>query len=519
MADPGHPFTGVAIHGSDPGSEHSPVFRRLLDQLHRDDIRYCRWKSRAHEEAGTGRSAELDILVDRSDALRLAPVLAGTGFKRLLAAPSRADPSVEHYVALHDESGQIVRLRLRYQLTLGDEHLEDYHLPWEPLVLSTRRLDRRAGVYEPDASFQVLLLLVHVMLKLDTGSRMRHWLGKPWCDPEALRELHCFRQRGNLETLGDLSQRLLGKAAGELISDMVAGEPSFAQVSAFRRYSAPVLAGYRRYRRGAAKWRRWCRRLLSVLNRSPSRSSRSGGGTLPAGGVVVAFLGCDGSGKSTLAKEITAWLSGPLGVVPVYFGSGDGPSSLVRWPLLQAENFLRKRTRWARPPTSPVPAGQSSSIRAQLRRGLWTTARAVWAVTLAYEKRGKLCRLTRARNRGFVVMCDRYPQNRVMGFSDGPLLSGWRGLSWRPLRALAEWEDIPYRWAEHIVPDLVLKLHVRSEVALGRKPDMNLDDLQKRGAAIRSLQFPAGTETVDIDANEPLDQVLREVKRCIWHKI
>jgi thymidylate kinase len=69
------------------------------------------------------------------------------------------------------------------------------------------------------------------------------------------------------------------------------------------------------------------------------------------------------------------------------------------------------------------------------------------------------------------------------------------------------------------VPDLVLKLHVRPSVAQQRKPDMQLPELEKRMEAIRNLRFPGVTETVDIDAEEPLEQVVRQIRRCIWRKL
>ena len=53
-------------------------------------------------------------------------------------------------------------------------------------------------------------------------------------------------------------------------------------------------------------------------------------------------------------------------------------------------------------------------------------ARAIWAVVLAWEKRAKLRRAVRARNRGMIVICDRFPQTQVMGYNDGPLLAPWR---------------------------------------------------------------------------------------------
>src|SRR5207247_2807098 len=89
----------------------------------------------------------LDILLDRKDALRMAAILAQAGFKRVVAASLPPDSGGEHhYLALEEDSGRIVHLHLRYQLAIGDERLSEYRVPWEPLVLSTRRLDRQAGM-------------------------------------------------------------------------------------------------------------------------------------------------------------------------------------------------------------------------------------------------------------------------------------------------------------------------------------------------------------------------------------
>ena len=513
--------TGPASGGSRVGRAPGMV-TRLLDRLNEQEIAYCRWQGDEHLQAETAAPQGLDILVDRQDALRVAVILAEAGFKRAVAAALLPDPGGEHhYLALEEDCGSIVQLHLRYNLAIGDERLSEYRLPWEPLVLSTRRLDQQAGMYVADPSVEFLFLLVQVAFDLRLGSFVRHRLGAPWCCPRRLREVH-WRLRGDAGPVADLSRRLLGAAAADLVSEMVAGEPSFTKVREFRRCAVPVVHNYRLYRRGGARWRRSWRALCVVarnLSRGLARSRRPEGRMVPSGGVAIAFLGSDGSGKSTLLVETMAWLSGSLRTVPIYFGSGVGPSSVLRWPLLQAERLLRKRMPSVRDRPWRRSTGPTSSLRARLSRSLWAAARLVWAVALAYEKRGKLHALTRARNRGLVVVCDRYPQNQFQDFNDGPMLGRWRDHPWRLLRAVAEWEGTPYRWAEHVVPDLVLKLHVRPDVAQRRKAEMQLQELEKRAEAIRGLRFPDVTETVDIDAEEPLEQVVRRIRRCVWRKI
>jgi thymidylate kinase len=144
--------------------------------------------------------------------------------------------------------------------------------------------------------------------------------------------------------------------------------------------------------------------------------------------------------------------------------------------------------------------------------------RPLWALTLSYEKRRKLRRASQARNRGIIVVSDRYPQNQVMGFNDGPLLRHWLNhRSWF-LRALARWEGAPYRWAEEFPPDLVIKLNISPDVACLRKPEMEPAESRRRVETIRGLAFPM-SDIVEIDADAPLEEVLLKVKRAIWASI
>src|SRR5256885_13418023 len=114
----------------------------------------------------------------------MAAIRAQAGFRRVVPAAPPPDPGGEHhYLALEEDSGRIVHLHVRYHLAIGDERLSEYRLPWEPLVLSTRRLDRQAGMYVVDPSVEVLFLLVQDALDLRLGSPVRHRLGPPRCLP------------------------------------------------------------------------------------------------------------------------------------------------------------------------------------------------------------------------------------------------------------------------------------------------------------------------------------------------
>ena len=214
-------------------------------------------------------------------------------------------------------------------------------------------------------------------------------------------------------------------------------------------------------------------------------------------GVVVAVVGCDGSGKSLLARTLVEHLHD----VPaefIYFGSGDGPASLLRRPMKTARDRLL--------------GGKSDparTVRARRRHpAAMNAARAVWALALAREKAGKLRRAERERRRGAVVICDRYPQDEVVGSNDGPLLGRWADSDswWR--RRLAEAERRPYREAARSGPDVVLRLCVDISTASARRPELPSAYLAERIDVVGSLGFPgARCGVVELDGGRPADDV------------
>jgi thymidylate kinase len=433
--------------------------------------------------------------------------------------PERAYPGVEDYLAMDWPTGRLAHLHLHYRLVLGEKNLKGYNLPWESLVLQTRQLDPGSGVFVCDPNLELILLTVRAALKL----RHRDFLTLPWhpttLPSGTLDEFLWLLPRIDRDRLRRLGEELVGKEATELLLQMTAALPSLTALRTFGNAADPVLRAHRTYPPLEATRRRWSREFLSRwagLRNRVVEGSLPRKHILPKGGVVIAVLGSDGSGKSTVVREVSAWLSWKVDVRTIYLGSGDGPVSLWRRPL-RAIAALRARMRRVSTPraqreTAPNATPQHGGGR-QLLRAAW---RSCSAVALAREKLDRLAEARRARNLGMVALCDRYPQCQFAGFNDGPQLGSWRDHASRWLRRVSAWEHAAYQSAERSRPDLVLKLHVTPVVAAQRKDDMGPEEVARRVAATRSLRFPADVRVVEIDATQPLDSVLLQVKRTIW---
>jgi len=497
------------------------VLRGLFERFHGDGIRYCHWKSNQHLHASMVGKTDVDILVDRRAIVPLTRILGETNFKRFVVKPGRGYPGIEDYVGFDAASGTLTHLHVHYQLTLGEKFLKGHRLPWEELFLSSRILDAEHGIYVAEPNLELVVLIVRAVMKLRVRDTILETLGRRYIGGGMLRELRWLADRSDRGRLLEVGTRLVGERAARLLPDMVIGTgPSVGQLRSFDRQAEPGFREYRLYGATAAMrqmtTREWAIIWWKVKNwylGAPTKSTR----TLPQGGLTVAFLGADGAGKSTLTEEIAEWLSREVAVVITYGGSGKGSASLPR-RLLQGLAALRRRVAGARSGTAgmaPRPDGSDARRREQKP----SVARLVWVLSLARERRRRAQQARRAKGRGMIVLSDRLPQSQFPGWNDGPRLTRWLEAGSWLRRIAARWEQAAFALAELSPPDLVVKLQVSPEVASRRKPETPQEQLRTGIDMVRRLQFPATTRVLELDAEQPLEQVILQAKRAVWESI
>jgi thymidylate kinase len=496
---------GVALNA--PVLDQILLFLGMIEQ---QDISYCYWKSSRRLAAALVGDTDLDILVARRDQHRIQRCLLAAGFKLFPSVPHRSDTATVSYLGHDEPSGRIVHVHLHMQLVSGDRLMLDYHLPWEEKVLAWSVPHPSLPIRILDPETEALLLVIRSCLELRRSDPVvaRNWT-------TARQKFEADRQtllaRVNRHTFRLRATELLGEDLAKRVVEVFSSDLPLDRQHSFRRQTRQFLSAYRRFSGFEGRLRGIVRAALWVaggVNARYLRLPRGWSRQAPGGGLVIALLGVDGSGKSTALAATRRWLGSEVDTMPIYFGTGDGRPSLILLPFkLMVPLFTLLGV--------SKPKGSSHGNVSDRAPGLiYSVLLTIWSTVLAVEKRKKLLQARRAADRGLVVIADRFPQDQLAAFNDGPLLPR---LKWVP-QWLRRFEADAYRLARRLPPNLVIKLTATPELIAAREPTMNRDVIRQRVGELAMLTFP-DSRVITVDAAQSRDEVMRQIKREVWRQL
>jgi hypothetical protein len=489
------------------GRSNSAVLHDVLEEFHRQRISYCYWKSSRRVRLVLAGNGDFDLLIERMDQHRAERILLEHGFKRFPSVAGRDHPSIVSFLGYDESSGRLIHLHLHVRLIVGERLLKNYRIPWEEIILNRAVSHPALPLRMIDPTSEALLLMVRVCLEM---CRLDPITFRTWQETRqkfALdhQELATHVDRGHFR---ELAVELFNNDLADTLCDAFYGGQPLEGHKHLRQNIKRHFAVHRTYNRVEARLRAAGRAAfwaVGGLNKRFLHLPRPWSRIAPGGGCVVALIGIDGSGKTTLVAAIQAWLGSEVDVVPIYFGTGGGRPSLMLRPFKLLVPLVARLL-------TTKPKGASHGEISEKAPGLiYSAFLIVWAMLVALEKRMKLLAARRAANRGLIVLADRYPQNEIVGFNDGPLLTR---LSKVP-RWLRVMELAPFAYARRLPPDLVIKLAVTAETAARREPDMDRAIIRERIADVERLTFSAA-RVARIDAEQPLPEVIRAVKNEVW---
>lgn len=218
---------------------------------------------------------------------------------------------------------------------------------------------------------------------------------------------------------------------------------------------------------------------------------------------LIAIIGCDGSGKSTVSEQVLIWAREYGDAESVHLGKQQGNvgRAIANFPVIG--NYLGKFI------DKKVSKVNSNKDKNKAPGAI--AALVMYAFTIRRKRRFN--KMLKLRGNGKIIITDRFPQIDIPKTYDGPSLSideeGSAFVKW-----LAHRELKLFRWMTSYQPDVVIRLNVDLETAFARKPDHKKELLRRKIETTPKLTFN-GAKIVEIDASQPLEQVLSKVKVAV----
>jgi thymidylate kinase len=421
-----------------------PLLATVFAALDQAGISYTLLRG-SEELLGGAIDGDVDLLVAAAQFGQLRRTLERAGFVAL----ARWGQAPHHFFIGYDESTDSwIKLDVLTELAYGRP------VPALRTDLAAQCLGqrvRRGPVFVLAAEQEFLTLLLHCLLdKRQFEPKYRARLA------ELAEAIH------DHEAIGALVARYLPKQASwEQIKQLI-GSNRWDELLRLGPATAEQLA--RRDQLGT-RWRRMVTPLLRVLDRR-TRSFRTRG-------LTVALLAPDGAGKTTLARSLGRAFYLPTRYI--YMGTNPNSGSVT---LPTTRLLARMGRRWRRL-VRPL-----SAINGLIEQGLR------YRIGAYHRQRGRL------------VVFDRYASGSLIGVQDGP-----------PHKQLR-------RWAMRLIcppPDIVVYLDAPTEVLHQRKQEQSPEQLERQRQHYRHiLKGVAGTAVVD--AGHAPDAVRRRVAALIWQR-
>ena len=488
---------------------------QLFEALNESSVRYCNWKSSIRIPEGLQGRTDLDLLIDPRDTIAFREILHKHDLKLTRPAPGKDYPGIENYLGFDASTGRLFHLHVHYQLVLGEQFVKNYHLPIEDAFLDETIL--RHGLKAPRPEVEIIVLCLRALLKYRDRDAfkdmfpMLRLLGKKGGLPgDITKEIRWLLGQTTLEQVSEQLSNWKGivpsAAVMGFLTLVTRNEPPGRRLWHYRGMVRQALRGYQRRDRLAAslryfreEWRRK-RRIFK-----PATEKKM---TFANNGPRIAFVGVDGSGKSTVTGRISKWLAWRVSVGVFYMGK-----TRATLPALAIQPFI-KLARMANSFTTRHFGAQSPP--AKLTAGPREILENLSALLQGQARLRAYRESCRRAGEGTVVLYDRYPINSVWVDNypmDGPRISahsGWmKGLQSRLARA----EATVYRQIQP--PDHVIFLQVSPAVSQSRRPEDNGASLATKAHAIDRIK-PDGFELTVIHAEQPLEDVLAQVKPVLW---
>lgn len=467
------------------------VCRKIFDELLNQEINYCHWKSNEHLSDGLNGKTDMDLLVSKVDAKKFSDTLIKCECINVQPQFGSRYTDVEEWVGYDRKTGKLIHLHVHYRMITGSKHVKEYILPWHDLALDTKVLNR--NVYVMDPNLEMIILYMRIVLKEQESIRKMDRFVVP---TEYRKEILWLKKQVDCKILFNLIGNIWREDKDnvlQLYCKEKLTKNDWAKLQELARVQADVVRKEKIFNLfSISAFRKHLVGVKYSLKKSFGIVPFTTLKTLRVKGYVFVFIGCDGSGKSSVTGEIHKWLSWKLDCQRFYFGTGVGykkPTISRISSMAWLPDIVRKKCRM-----------------------------------LFYYQVSWRCVYMRLLldfyiRRGGIAVCDRYPQTQFKGIYDGPKIQALQLCNDRAWgRVFVRREEKNIAKVENKKIDVLFKLMIPAEVALKRSPGHKLREVKRKAKITEKLQFPE-CDVYEIDATQPFEEEILEIKGIIWDKL
>ncbi len=447
-------------------------------------IIYTHWKSNERLDSFLEGESDLDLLFYPNDKERVEGIFEIVGAKKFEAIPFGKYENIEDYLLVDEETGKLVHFHVHYGLDLGEKNVKRYNIPWVAEVLENRIQDESSKIWITSHEHELILLILREALRIPPIKRIvsKYSSHTFKFTDQVYGEFHWLKQRTDKEKFKVIVSKLFedNSTITNDFTEIYENYFSFESISILIKNLKGFKKKYQRSGSVHANIVFISDQLNSKLKPITKHFNYPKQRINPRDGLIAVLMGSDGAGKSTAVSKLAAEFGRKIDVKTIYFGL-------------------------PKPEKSKIPV-LVKIIRKLGLRPFWN----LWV------KKRNLKLALKLRSKGFLVICDRFPQSKYDGIMDGPLLADWRASENPIKRWLAKVEKNGFEDLEKGTMDVLIKLIVDEDTSAERgKHELHL--AKKKTFIVNKMSYRNAHNVYELDAVIlNVQEVKKSVVNLIW---
>lgn len=468
------------------------LYSKFFEALKTRNISFCNWKGSNNLTEYFAGKGDIDLFVPISYKKDFKKIAEEFGF-RCLTSYQANHPYIEHFFAIDEVSLEFIHLHVYFKIVTGEHISKNYIIPLDEYLVRNVKHNLVVPTLKNKAKLNVFLIRYYLKI----GSILGLF--------QYFRELDKYNNEWNSLDLSEENEPIqdIGLTK-EVVDDM---RRAYEHSGLFSQLilSIKIKSLFKNYKRKSF----FEHQLFNIKNigvRFINKLLLKRKKFLDPG-FVIGICGLDGSGKSTLVKKLKEKFSTACCVKVIHLGR-PSPSSatLLISPMINVFSQLR---RLKVSPNDYKGKPQNNDI---------SLLQAIRYVILAYDRKKASIRAHKIKEKGYIVICDRYP-GIMNGKMDSPKIPHISS-SGCVYKYLHKKENQLYNSIK--AAEIIFHLSVPLEVSIqrnnqrekfGKETDSEIRDRYVRNKDAVFL----GKNYNFVDATPPFTEVLAQVSNSIWN--